>query len=76
MLDWKRLKATTRQNRLIIVCFHVLIAVKVASRFTSSDMPVWVSVVSWTGVLLPFAAGLVTAWLTYYYMFLSGEGVK
>ncbi len=76
MLDWKRLKATIRHNRLIIICFHVLIAVKIASRFTSSDMPVWVSVVHWTTFLIPFAAGLMAAWLAYYYMFLSGEGVK
>lgn len=75
MLDWKRLKATGRNNRIIIILFHVLIAIKIVSRFTTLDVPGWGAAVHWTTFLIPIAAGLMTAWLAYYYVYRAGEKI-
>jgi hypothetical protein len=45
MLDWKRLKVTGRNNRIIIICFHVLIVIKIVSRFTTPEIPGWDAIV-------------------------------
>ncbi|MHC4196683.1 MAG: hypothetical protein ACYSRP_02070 [Planctomycetota bacterium] len=71
MLDWKRLKATGRDNRIIIICFHVLIAIKIISRFTTPNISGWDTIVCWTAFSIPIAAGLMTAWLVYYYIYCS-----
>ncbi|MFQ5863416.1 MAG: hypothetical protein ACE5IC_09895 [Candidatus Brocadiales bacterium] len=76
MLDRKRLKATVKNNKIIIICFHVLIAIKVTSRITTLDLPGWDVAVAWTTFLIPFAAIFMTAWLTYYYIFLSEKNIK
>ena len=76
MLDWKRLKATGRNNRIIIILFHVLIAVKIISRFTTPNIPGWDAAVFWTTFLIPIAAGMMTTWLAYYYVYMSGEKVR
>ncbi|MFQ5956659.1 MAG: hypothetical protein ACE5KK_02675 [Candidatus Brocadiales bacterium] len=75
MLDRKRLKITARNNRILIILFHILIAIKVTSRFTTLDLPGWELAVYWTTFLIPFAATLMTAWLAYYYVYRSGEKV-
>lgn len=73
MLDRERLKKTVGDNRIIIILFHVLIAIKVTSRFTTLNLPGWELAVSWTSLILPFAATLMTGWLAYYYIYRAGE---
>ncbi len=75
MVDWKRLKVTGRNNRVIIICFHVLIVIKITSRFTTLNIPGWEVAVAWTTFLIPFAAALITVWLVYYYIYRLGEKV-
>ncbi len=75
MVDWKRVRVTIRNNRIVIILFHVLIAIKITSRFTSLNLPGWDLAVSWTTILIPIAAVLTTTWLAYYYLYLSGEKV-
>ncbi|MCP4364073.1 MAG: hypothetical protein GY800_02070 [Planctomycetes bacterium] len=71
MLDWKRFKVTGRNNRIVIICFHVLIAIKIISRFTTPQIPGWDAIVCWTTFSIPIAAGLMTTWLVYYYIYRS-----
>lgn len=75
MVDGKRVRVTMRNNRIVIILFHVLIAIKVTSRFTSLNLPGWDLAVSWTTILIPIGAVLTTIWLAYYYLYLSGEKV-
>ncbi len=75
MVGGKRLRVTMRNNRIVIILFHVLIAIKITSRFTSLNLPGWGLAVSWTTILIPIAAVLTTIWLAYYYLYLSGEKV-
>lgn len=75
MVDGKRVRVTIRNNRIVIILFHVLIAIKITSRFTSLNLPGWDLAVSWTTILIPIAAVPTTIWLAYYYLYLSGEKV-